>query len=209
VTPTTTATPTGTATPTPTNTATATGTPTETTTATPTATTTASPTSTPTATGTSTPTSTTTATSTPTTTRTPTATPTRTTTPTPTIAPTRTTTPTPTSIPSATTLMPSSINFGTVKIYRGSVAQTVTLTNGRGVLTISGWTIGADFVIASTTCPVPMFHTLAQLQPGQSCTFQIVFQPQTVGTISEQLRVFDSAPGGSQKVQLQGVGSRK
>ena len=75
------------------------------------------------------------------------------------------------------------------------------------MLTISGWSVGPDFMIASTTCPVPMAKVLARLAPGQSCTFQIIFQPKTIGAQSQQFSVFDSA--GTQRTKLQGVGTRK
>ena len=71
-------------------------------------------------------------------------------------------------------------------------------------LTISGWSIGGDFKIVSTTCPL----TPSTLPAGQSCTFQVSFQPQNSGRKNEVLRVTDGAPNSPQKVQLQGVGQR-
>jgi len=101
------------------------------------------------------------------------------------------------------TLLPSSLNFGTEKLFHSSAPQTVTLSNGDGPLKIYGWAIGPDFKIVSTNCPL----WPPAVPPGQSCSFQIVFEPQSVGTKNEQLRVTDSAINSPQIVSLHGVGS--
>jgi len=153
-----------------------------------------------------TPTATSTQTPTPTATPTATSTPTSTPTVTPTATATQTPTPTPTATPSGlVTLMPSRVDFGTVKIYQSSEAQTVTLTNGDSKLAIRGWSIGPDFRVVSSTCPSPT----GVLPRGRSCDFVIVFQPQSVGTKNELFRVFDSARNSPQKVGLHGVATRR
>ena len=88
-----------------------------------------------------------------------------------------------------------------MKVGQSSASQTVTLSNGDGTLTISGWSIGIDFIVVSTTCP-------SVLNPGQSCTYMVAFRPQSVGTKNELFRVFDSASNSPQKVKLHGVGTR-
>ena len=93
-------------------------------------------------------------------------------------------------------------------MFHRSAAQRVTLTNGDSTLTINGWDIGPDFQIVSTTCPAPRFRTPAQLAPEQSCTFQIIFQPQSAGTKNELFTVTDNATNNPQQVKLQGVGKQ-
>jgi hypothetical protein len=75
------------------------------------------------------------------------------------------------------------------------------LSNGDGPLTISGWSIGIDFIVVSSTCP-------SVLGSGQSCTYMVAFRPRRVGTKNGVFRVFDSAPNSPQKVKLHGVGTR-
>ena len=54
------------------------------------------------------------------------------------------------------TLTPSTLDFGTESVGQSSASQTVTLINGTGqTLRITGWSIGPDFTIVSTTCPAP------------------------------------------------------
>ena len=131
---------------------------------------------------TTTPTSTRTATATPTATTIATATPTRSKTPTPTVAKTadsyagratrtgtptstvtktatptktatRTTTPTPV-LGGLVTLLPSTLNFGTITLGQVSASSTVTLTNGTGkTLDVRGTGIGLNFVVVGSTCP--------------------------------------------------------
>jgi hypothetical protein len=91
-----------------------------------------------------------------------------------------------------------------VKVFQSSAPQTVTLNNGDGDLTISGWSIGPDFQVVSMTCPIP-----GVLPAGQSCTFMIIFQPKSAGTKNELFRVFDSARNSPQKVKLHGVATRR
>ena len=81
------------------------------------------------------------------------------------------------------------------------------LTNADGALTISGWSIGPDFKIVSTTCPLPP-PAPSVLPAGHSCDFQVSFRPQSVGIKSELLSVFDSVRNSPQKVKLHGVATR-
>ena len=165
-------------------------------TATPTATATATATATPTETTTETPTATATATETSTATATSTAT----------VRPTATATATATPVPPKRVILtPSSLDFGKVVIYKSSAPQTVTLQNGTNAsINLKGWSIGKDFSVISMTCPIP-----GVLPAGQSCTFDVVFEPQSTGTKNEQLRVFDSAKNSPQTVKLHGVSTRR
>jgi len=191
---------TATAVATPTVTATAVATPTVTPAVTPTATVSTTPTAIPTPTPDPPPTATPTRTPRPTATRTPT--------PTRTPAPARTATPTPTPTATATpnglvTLLPSPLDFGTVIAGQSSAPSTTTLTNGTGKkVTISGIAIGNDFGIVSTTCS-------SVLKPGQSCNYLVSFHPRSAGTKNELFRVFDSATNSPQKVQLNGIATRR
>jgi hypothetical protein len=198
---TTTATPASTATPI--ATATATSIATATSTATPTATATA--TGGPTRTATDTPTATIGKTPTPAATATQRRTPTTTSTAIATATPSQTATPSPTATPSApVTLLPSAFDFGIVRVFQSSDAETVTLTNGDGKLVIRGWSIGPDFKVVSSTCPSPT----GQLRRGNSCDFVIAFQPQSTGLKNELFRVFDSVRNSPQKVKLHGFATR-
>ncbi len=128
-----------------------------------------------------------------------TATATSTATSTATVAPTPTPTATPT--PSGlVTLLPSTLDFGTVTVGQSSAAQTLTLSNGTGKrLTIRGTAIGIDFTVVSTTCS-------SALNAGASCAYMVSFQPRRAGTKNEKFRV--TVTGASLKVQLQGVATR-
>ena len=102
------------------------------------------------------------------------------------------------------TLLPSSLNFGTVRVYHSSAPQTVTLSDSGAPLLIDGWSIGPNFNIVSTTCPLAP----SVLPSGQSCTFQVDFEPRSVGIKHATLLVFDSGPRSPQMVRLRGVGVR-
>jgi len=70
----------------------------------------------------------------------------------------------------------------------------------RQKLTISGYTIGPDFAVVSTTCP-------SLLRIGQSCNYVLSFRSLSTGTKSEVFKVIDSFHG-SQMVKLHGIGAR-
>jgi hypothetical protein len=112
---------------------------------------------------------------------------------------------TPTSTPTASSgvsLLPSSLNFGTVTLDQTSPSSSVTLFNGTSSkLTIKSAATGLDFTIVSTTCS-------STLSAGQSCSYTLNFRPLTVGTKSEPFVVNDSSPNSPQQVELIGVGER-
>jgi len=101
------------------------------------------------------------------------------------------------------TLLPSTLDFGMVKVGQSSHASMVTLSNGTGKkLTINRTAIGGDFKILLSTCS-------STLKAGQSCNYWLIFHPQSAGTKNELFRLFDNAPHSPQKVKLHGVGTRR
>jgi hypothetical protein len=111
-------------------------------------------------------------------------------------------TPTATPTPSVT-LLPATLDFGTIVIGQSSAPADVKLSNGSGrKLTIRGTTIGRDFKIAVSTCP-------SVLSAGQSCDYFISFQPQSTGNKKEKFTVTDSGGKSPLTVMLEGVGSRR
>jgi hypothetical protein len=99
--------------------------------------------------------------------------------------------------------LPSTLDFGTVIAGQSSAPSSVTLSNGSGnKLTIRGTVIGIDYKVVSTTCS-------STLNAGQSCNYMVSFRPLSAGTKNEQFRVFDSAGNSPQKVQLNGLGTRR
>ncbi len=158
--PTPTATPIGTPVPTPTPTKAPTPTKTPKPAKTPTPTKTATPTKTPTPTPTKTPKPTKTPVTTPSASATATSSPAGT----PTATPTSVATPTPTATATPSgkvTLSPSPVDFGSVAVGQTSSPQTLTLLDGDGTVTISGWSISSNFTVLSENCP-------AVLKSGQS-----------------------------------------
>lgn len=103
--------------------------------------------------------------------------------------------------PYAFALNPSSLNFPNEIPGNSSPAQSVTVLNDGaaqvGIADISTSPADGTFT-QSNNCP-------ATLQPGQSCTVQIVFRPPDAGNYSAVLSVIDTAKN-SQTVSLAGVG---
>lgn len=103
------------------------------------------------------------------------------------------------------TLLPSTLDFGTVAVGQSSAARSVTLTNGCGQqATLNGTAIGLDFVVMGTTCP-------SALKPGKSCNYLLGFRPLSIGPKNEAFRVVNVIKSQkSQSVQpLHGVGVRR
>ncbi|MGD0076790.1 MAG: kelch repeat-containing protein, partial [Candidatus Binataceae bacterium] len=111
-------------------------------------------------------------------------------------------TPTATPTPSGEiTLLPPTVDFGTVTVGQASPASTVTLSNGTGKqIKIKGFATGGDYKVVSTTCS-------STLNAGQSCNYMLSFRPQRAGTKNEAFRV--TVTGTSLKVKLHGVGTRR
>ncbi len=99
------------------------------------------------------------------------------------------------------TLLPSTLDFGTVTVGQNSAARTTTLYNGCvGKATLNGRAIGMDFRVASTTCT-------STLKPGKSCDYLLTFHPLNSGPKAETFRVYTVIKNQqSTPVQLFGVG---
>src|SRR6202140_1429270 len=73
------------------------------------------------------------------------------------------------------TLSTTSLNFGTAEAGTMTVAQVITLTNtGTAALNITQLSAGSAYQVFND-CP-------ATVNAGASCTFGVVFQPQTAGS---------------------------
>jgi len=103
--------------------------------------------------------------------------------------------------PAGVSLTPvGGFSFGAIGVGLTSAAQLLTLTNNGGVaLAISSVGVSGDFHLASTTCGT----TLAA---GSACAMSIVFAPAVGGARAGVVTLADNAPGGTQTVQLVGVG---
>ena len=96
------------------------------------------------------------------------------------------------------TLSATSLNFGTTEAGTMTAAQVVTLTNtGNAVLTITQLSAGSAYQVFNDLC--------ATVNAGASCTFGVVFQPQTAGTYSYSVSIKDNAADSPQKVTLNGT----
>src|SRR6266702_59392 len=97
---------------------------------------------------------------------------------------------------------PSSLNFGSVTINTASSPSFVTLTNnGKPSITITQASSNSpEFILAGPALPV----TLAS---GQSASFQVVFQPDSVNNFSGTLSfALSRTSGGMLTVPLSGIG---
>ena len=105
------------------------------------------------------------------------------------------------SVPSApiATVTPTSLVFPGQRVGTYSSAHTVRLTNsGNAALKISSMQVTGDFAQINN-CP-------ATLASNSSCTVNITFRPTVAGTRTGTLTLRDNAQGGSQVVNLAGVG---
>jgi hypothetical protein len=103
-------------------------------------------------------------------------------------------------MPPEVTFSPAMLTFPNQVVYTTSKAQAVKLTNsGLGIL---------DIATIAVTGPFSQTHNCGStVKPGASCTISITFDPQTKGTLKGSISVTDNAPGGSQKVILEGTGT--
>ena len=100
------------------------------------------------------------------------------------------------------TLSPPTLSFPNTAVGSTSAAQTVTLTNsGTATLNIPGYqTNGGSFNVSASTCQ-------STLAAGASCTFSMVFAPQSSGPLTGNLTVSDNAAGAPQVSTFSGTGS--
>jgi hypothetical protein len=102
-------------------------------------------------------------------------------------------------VPGAT-LSQAQLDFGSQQINTVSLAQTVGFTNtGAGPITISAVTASSNFR-DTTNCT-------GIVAAGGSCSINVVFAPQTSGSLSEAIAIIDSAGTQSLIVQGEGAGS--
>ncbi len=101
------------------------------------------------------------------------------------------------------TLTPASLTFAGQLLGTTSASKTVTLTNsgGAGPLTISSISASGDYA-QTNTCPI----SPTTLAVGKKCTITVTFTPSVAGKISGEISVSDSAPSGTQLVNLSGTG---
>ncbi len=112
--------------------------------------------------------------------------------------------------PPAATLLPASVDFGTLAVGNTSAATTFTLTNnGPGNLTIASVVISiaasanpSDFSIAGGTCT-----SNPTLTPSQSCTALARFKPTAAGARTAVLRTYNNTASGHTDATLNGTGS--
>jgi hypothetical protein len=87
-------------------------------------------------------------------------------------------------------ITPSLLDFGTVPLNGGPIERTLTVANV-GTVRLGGWTSGFDGLplVAGGTCGSSAVNPtgLYFLEPGQSCTFRLRFNPQAVGKVSGSL----------------------
>jgi hypothetical protein len=95
----------------------------------------------------------------------------------------------------------SSLNFGGVTVNTSSAAQLVTLTSsGAAPLTINSAPLaGAAFSMSGASFPVT-------LNPGQTATLTVTFDPTVTGAASGSITVSDNATPGTATISLSGTG---
>jgi len=99
------------------------------------------------------------------------------------------------------TVSPTAVNFGNVPLNVAS-KQSITLTStGTAPVTISAATVsGPPFTVSGATFPLT-------LNPDQSVTLQLQFNPTATGAASGQLTLTsDSTTGATTNIQLRGTG---
>jgi hypothetical protein len=107
------------------------------------------------------------------------------------------------------TILPASLDFGSVAVGSNSSAKTVTVTNNQPVnLSFTSMIPTGPFVVNS----IPPGATLpctggVQVPPGASCIFQVYFQPTTVGATSGgQISINDTGTNSPQVLLVSGTG---
>jgi subtilisin family serine protease len=97
------------------------------------------------------------------------------------------------------TLSPGSLSFSSQLLGTSSSAQSVTLSNtGNVALSISSISIAGDFT-QTNTCA-------ASLDPGASCTINVVFSPTTIGSRTGSLSLTSNSNTAPAPVSLSGTG---
>lgn len=99
------------------------------------------------------------------------------------------------------TMSTTSLNFGSVALNNSSATQSVTLTSsGTAPLTINSAILsGAGFSVSGMSFPTT-------LNPGQTATLSVVFDPTEAGTISGNITFTDNASPSTVAISLAGTG---
>lgn len=96
-----------------------------------------------------------------------------------------------------------SINFGNVVVGQSS-SRNFTITNtGNAPLDITD----LGFKGAGANSFTTSFACVADLFPGQSCTFPVTFTPSTTGAVHAHMGITDNAPNSPQPVGVTGTGT--
>ena len=95
----------------------------------------------------------------------------------------------------------SSLNFGSVAVNTKSTPQSVTLTSsGTAPLIINSATpSGTGFSVSGTSFPVT-------LNPGQTASLTVIFDPTVSGTANETISISDNATPSTAAISLSGIG---
>jgi hypothetical protein len=99
------------------------------------------------------------------------------------------------------TVNPTAVNFGNVPLNTPDT-KTVTLTSsGTATVTITAAdATGSGFSVSGASFPL-------KLNPNQTATLQVQFNPSAAGTASGQLSIASDATGGTAMIPLSGAGS--
>jgi hypothetical protein len=101
------------------------------------------------------------------------------------------------------TVVPSSVNFGTLPAGTSSPAVNITLTNtGSAPLVISGIGLSTSYNLFATSNNCP-----ATLAPAGSCTIRVRLTPETTGLLTGSLYIDDNTVNSPQIVPLSGTGT--
>ena len=104
--------------------------------------------------------------------------------------------------PTGVSLSPSSLSWSNIPVGQTSAAQDVTLMNiGSAALTISSISVGSNYTVTATTCPLSPSTVAA----GDSCSISVAFRPLAAGLSSDNMTVTDNDPGSPQLVTLSGM----
>lgn len=105
-----------------------------------------------------------------------------------------------TGIQAGITLTPSSANLGNVTVGSSNSQTFQVRNNGNGTLTITQATVsGTGFSTTGLTAPL-------SINPGQTSTFNAVFQPAAAGSATGSISLVSNAPGSPTAIGLSGTG---
>lgn len=98
-------------------------------------------------------------------------------------------------------LNPASVSFGTVTVGQTNSQPVIISNPGKVGLTISSYTVtGAGFSASGLSTPLT-------IQPGQSASLNIAFDPSSAGNASGAVSLTSNAPGSPTTVALTGTGA--